>query len=196
MRRDKLVSLIKKLVYAKEVFGEMTYHGKGILLLLISTILLGSCSYWHTPALKYLIPEGYEGMIVISWDQKDGEPEIKDCNYELYKIPLDGFLKTQMKARNMSPEDEKYFSYDSVKGSRVELEMIDPGTYVDTVSITKSNQMYKLGWLSVSDNYGQYAVFFITRDKKSKFMDSAYREEYFKAHIDSIFSAHQTKQQQ
>jgi len=180
----------------KKYWERMTYNGKGILLILISTILLCSCSYWHSPSLIYLIPEGYEGMVVISWDQKDGEPEAKEGDYELYKIPANGFLSTQMKARNMSPEDEKYFTYNSAKGSRVELEMIDPGNYVDTASITKSNQLYKLGSLSVSDNYGQYAVFFITRDKKSKFMDSAYREEYFKAHIDSLFSIYQIKQKQ
>jgi len=165
----------------------------GLLLVLICSIFICSCSYWHSPSLQYVLPEGYEGMVVISWDQQEGTPVAKEGNYELYSIPADGFLSTQMNARNMSPEDEKYFTYDSVKGTRMKLEMIDPRTYVDTPSLTKKNQMYKLGWLSVSDHHGQYAVFFITRDKKSKFMDNAYCEEYFKAHIDSIFSSHQIK---
>lgn len=140
-----------------------------------------------------MIPEDYEGMIMISWDQKNGTPVQKEGDYEVYKIPADGFLRTRMKARNISPEDEKYFSYSAAKGIRMELEIIDPGTYVDTASITKKNQLYKLGWLSVSDKYGQYAVFFVTRNKRSKFMDNAYREDYFKTHIDSLFNAHQVK---
>lgn len=151
-------------------------------------ILISSCTYWHSVNLKYMIPKGYEGMIMIGWDQKDGIPKSMEGDYEAYTIPPNGFLKSQVASRSLAPIDEKFYSYDLKTGKRTELEMIYPDISADT--ITKDNQYYIVG--SFSSGHGETGnmVFFITRDKKSKFMDSAYREKYFFQHEDALYEGY------
>lgn len=141
-------------------------------------ILIPSCTYWHKVYLKYIIPEGYEGMIVIAWDQKNGSPKTMEGDYEVYTIPANGFLRSQISARSMDVINEKFYSYNKKTGKKTELEMIDPSIRIDTIPITKNNQYYIVGLLTGGYDGSSNMVFFITKDKKSKFMDRAYREKY------------------
>lgn len=154
---------------------------------LLGIILISSCTYWHDVNLKYLIPDGYEGMIVIAWDQKNGTPKTMEDDYEVYTVPDNGFVRTQVKARSMNVIDEKFYSYNKRTGKKVELEMIDPSIHVDTIPIVKNNQYYIVGLVTGGYDGSSNMVFFITRDKKSKFMDRTYREKYMLQQEDVLY---------
>lgn len=134
-----------------------------------------------------MIPKDYEGMIMIAWDQKDGIPKSIEGDYEAYTIPPTGFLKSQVWSRSLAPIDEKFYSYDLKTGKRTELEMIDPSIHVDTIPITKNNQYYIVGLFTSGHGETGNMIFFITKDKKSKFMDSSYRQKYFLQHEDALY---------
>lgn len=163
----------------KFIFSNNKYSNS--LFVLILFVMVCSCTRWHQVYLKYIIPEDYEGMILIAWDQDHGEKKTMEGNYEVYKIPANGFLRSQVKARSLSPIDEKFYSYNK-EGVLNRLEMIDPGAYVDTVNITKKNQFYRVGLTSGGHNGKSNLIFFITKDKNSKFMNAAYREKYIQDH--------------
>ena len=46
----------------------------------------------------YLIPDGFEGAVIILMDEPDGQPkEYNERGYRIYNIPTEGVLKTQFK---------------------------------------------------------------------------------------------------
>lgn len=56
---------------------------------------MASCGYLRTKDGIYLVPKGYEGEVLIVFDQPDGvTPTIEDGLY-VYKIPEDGVLKVK-----------------------------------------------------------------------------------------------------
>ena len=59
----------------------------GLIIAMLGIVLISSCTYWHNVKLKHLIPDGYEGMIIIAWDQKNGTPKTMEGDYEVYTIP-------------------------------------------------------------------------------------------------------------
>lgn len=156
-----------------------------LVLVLSGMLLISSCTYWHSVNLKYIIPEGYEGMIMIAWNQKNGTPKIMEGDYEVYTIPASGFLRSQVKDRSLSPIDEKFYSYNKQTGERKELEIIDPSTSLDTIK--KENQIYRVGLFTASHGESGHTIFFLTRDKKSKFMDAIFREKYVSQHEDALY---------
>ncbi|MDQ0970083.1 hypothetical protein QFZ20_005486 [Flavobacterium sp. W4I14] len=143
--------------------------------LLLICSLAFSCSYWHKPHIKYLIPEGYEGMVVIAWGQKKGAPNVKEGEFEVYKIPVNGFLRTQMDSRNIAPVEEKFYSYNLKTGKRTELEVINADLVKDT--ITKDNQIYQLRGFSGGHAQGSYMVLYLTKNRDYKVINFKNQEE-------------------
>ncbi|WP_142531072.1 DUF6843 domain-containing protein [Pedobacter westerhofensis] len=154
------------------------------LYILLLVVLITSCTYWHNVNIKYIIPEGYEGMIVLAWDQKNGAPKIMEGDYEVYTFPANGFLKSEVGGRSMNAH-EKFYSYNKATGKRMELKIIDPTISTDTISA--KNEYYMVGSFSGGYEQTYNLVFFITNNKKSKFMDPAYREKYGAEHLDRLY---------
>ena len=140
-------------------------------LYLIILCLIFSCSYWHKPHIKYLIPEDYEGMVVIAWGQKSGSKMVKEGDFEVYKIPENGFLRTQVESRNIAPIEEKFYSYNKKTGERTELEAINADLVSDTIS--KKHQIYQLRGFSGGHHQGSYMVLYLTKNRN-------YKQEHFK----------------
>jgi len=65
------------------------------LYILLLIVLITSCTYWHNVNIKYIIPEGYEGMIVLAWDQKNGAPKIMEGDYDSILFLLTDPLKAK-----------------------------------------------------------------------------------------------------
>ena len=65
------------------------------LYILLLVVLITSCTYWHNVNIKYIIPEGYEGMIVLAWDQKNGAPKIMEGDYDSILFLLTDPLKAK-----------------------------------------------------------------------------------------------------
>lgn len=68
----------------------------GVCLLVAGIIvLLSSCMLTKPVVVTYLIPEKFEGVVVIIFNQQDGVPENSDNGALIYKIPENGILRTQ-----------------------------------------------------------------------------------------------------
>ncbi|MGO4877698.1 hypothetical protein [Pedobacter sp. AJM] len=150
----------------KRLIGNKFYF-LGVLL----CCLVFSCAQWDRPQIKYLVPEGYDGMIVIAWGQKNGSPVVTEDDFEVYKIPENGFFRTQKKSRNIAPVEEKFYSYNIKTGKRTELEVINADLVTDT--ITKPNQIYQLRGFSAGNEKGNYMVLYLTKNRN-------YKSEHFK----------------
>lgn len=125
-------------------------------------------------------------MVIVAWDEENGAEKVIENDYEVYKIPSTGILKTQVTSRSLDVSDEKYYSYNKL-GLRMQLEMIDPSFYKDTVKITKKNQYYLVGGVSSGYKGKNNMIFFITKDIKSKFMDNVYREKYMADSLERFY---------
>jgi hypothetical protein len=145
-----------------------------------------ACTYWHKVNLKFLLPENYEGMVIVAWDEENGAEKVSEDDYEVYKIPSTGILKTQVTSRSLDVLDEKYYSYNKL-GLRTRLEMIDPSYYKDTIKITKKNQYYVVGGVSSGYKGKNNMIFFITKDRKSKFMNNEYRKKYMDDSLERFY---------
>lgn len=152
--------------------------------MLIVAGVCSSCSYWHRPSIIYLVPEEYEGMIVIAWDQNAGMPNLMEGGYEVYIIPQTGFIRTQAHSRNLAPLEEKFYSYNMKTGKRTELEIINRSLITDT--ITKINQFYQLKGFSGGNEEGKYMVMYLTKDPDCKFLDFSNHAKYGEK-IDFLF---------
>jgi hypothetical protein len=155
--------------------------------ILLVTILMYSfaCSSWHEVKMRFLIPEGYEGLIMIAWDQKDGVAEQKEGEFELYQFPSNGLLRSQQKSRNLNILDLQCYTYNLKNGRRTKLHVIDPTEVTDTVR--KSNQYYIVGLRSTTDKGIHHTIFYLTRSLDSKFMQAAYRDKYTIQRLDLLY---------
>lgn len=59
----------------------------------------------------YLIPRGFTGNIAVVFDVKQGEKEVLENGWRVYRIPEDGILITQA-SYNSTFHNEKYFFVD------------------------------------------------------------------------------------
>lgn len=88
----------------------------GYKLLLLALITCGSSSERSI----YLIPEDFEGNILIVFDQKDGISTEYEHGLRVYKIPDSGVLRTKFKP-NYGTRTIDRFYYVSQDGQRTEL---------------------------------------------------------------------------
>lgn len=65
-----------------------------LLLNIILLVLLTSCSKYAEPE-TFLIPDNYTGVIVIVFEQNDGEDKLYKGEKRIYEIPKNGILYTK-----------------------------------------------------------------------------------------------------
>lgn len=88
------------------------------LILLVSVI---SCGQKAEDTVR-LIPEGYEGSVLIIFNQEDGEPKEYEEGKRVYKIPDNGVLKTQFEP-NYGVQNHQFF-YVNKEGNRTEIPFV------------------------------------------------------------------------
>jgi hypothetical protein len=93
---------------------KITYY-----LLLLLTIT--SCAQEAEDTIR-LIPEGYQGTVLIIFNQEDGTPKEYEGGKRVYKIPENGILKTQFKP-NYGVQKHEFF-YVNNKGERTEIPFV------------------------------------------------------------------------
>ncbi len=78
------------------------------LLLVLTAMLLMNFACRQRINEIYLIPRGFSGNIAVVFDVKQGEKEVLENGWRVYRIPEDGILMTQASYNN-TLHDEKYF---------------------------------------------------------------------------------------
>lgn len=96
----------------------------GYKLLLLALITCGS----STEKSIYLIPENFEGNILIVFDQKDGSSMEYEQGLRVYKIPDSGVLRTKFKPNYGMHEIDKFY-YVNPDGRRTELKYFVNGLH-------------------------------------------------------------------
>ena len=97
---------------------------KSIMSLIISIWFLISCNQANESIC--LIPKNFTGVVVIIFDQKNGLlPEVENGKH-VYRIPLSGVLRTQVKA-NYRVEGHEYYYVDSLEKRTVIPFMLPEG---------------------------------------------------------------------
>ncbi|MCI0766935.1 hypothetical protein [Bacillus sp. TL12] len=89
----------------------------------IFLMLLGSCSMFHkeTTDVKYLIPEGYEGDLVVLYNVPDAKPlEIED-GFQVVSFTSEGIAITSTKDMKYGMVNDQYFTVDK-NGNRKKLD--------------------------------------------------------------------------
>ncbi len=135
----------------------------------------------------YLIPQGYEGVVVIFFDQPNGiEPESEGGQY-VYKIPADGLLRVKTHGQGgLIVSGEKYF-YVSENGEREEINYLESQGYVKTTAADtkksfdnisedeKNNAVFVMycggiGGFKIGDKPIRYSSFLVGKPKNADFL--------------------------
>lgn len=93
----------------------------GSLILMLLVFVVGKWIYLKTSTKQevYILPQGFKGVVVIAYDQKDGlKDEIED-NKIIYKVPESGVLKLKRKSTAMLSQSWYYF--EDAQGKRSEF---------------------------------------------------------------------------
>jgi len=89
-----------------------------ILMILLSMV---GCAQKAEDTIR-LIPEGYEGPVMIIYNQKDGVPKEYEENKRVYRIPDNGLLRTQFEP-NYGVQNHQFFYVDSI-GERTKIQFV------------------------------------------------------------------------
>ena len=74
-------------------------------------ICISSCAQQKAEDTVRLIPEGYEGSVLVIFNQEDGEPKEYEDGKRIYRIPENGVLKTQF-GPNYGVQNHQFFYVD------------------------------------------------------------------------------------
>ncbi len=88
---------------------------------LILFITLVSCAQKAEDTIR-LIPEGYEGAVIIIFNQEDGAPKEYEGDKRVYRIPESGVLRTQFEP-NYGIQNHQFFYVDN-NGERTEIPFV------------------------------------------------------------------------
>ena len=111
-------------------------------LILILLSLCNSCAFFRQEA-EFLIPAGYEGSVIVLFNQPDGiELEKNTDGTIIYRIPADGFLKI----KNVFERKNYKFNYFYVdsQNSKIRLEYLYPRYYVRDPGDTTSKSFDRI----------------------------------------------------
>jgi hypothetical protein len=120
-----------------------------LLALTVCAILLGVGVYlWQSEIGDdeiFVLPKGYKGVVVILYNQKNGQPVRYEKGKRVYEIPLDGVLRTQFDINEGWHGIGKYFYTEN--GRRVEipykLDGKDPMSSMTQVCCNSSGKSYR-----------------------------------------------------
>jgi len=103
------------------------------------SILFSSC-FWGEREV-YLIPQGYEGPVVIMFDEVDGQQVNYEEKKRVYEIPTNGILYTQFKDQDKYVHMEFY--YLTKKGDRTKVEDVEIQLLSDDEKETLDAKVYR-----------------------------------------------------
>ena len=103
------------------------------------SILFSSC-FWGEREV-YLIPEGFEGSVVIMFDETDGQPIRYEEKKRVYEIPKDGVLHTQFRDQDKYVHMEFYHLGDS--GNRTLIEDVEIQLLTEDEKQTMDAKVYR-----------------------------------------------------
>lgn len=118
---------------------------------IIILLSLTSCMKVAEPEL-HIFNEGFQGYVIIIFDDNQGK-EVKYINgYRVYEIPSDGILRTKFKLQTgWIPNDKLRYSYDpNGQGKFIECKVIE-GEIIDSISNCIHNK-------EISDGMIRYIV--------------------------------------
>ena len=125
-------------------------------------VLMTSCA--NAGESICLIPENFTGIVLIVFDQKDGVPEEIENGLHVYRIPLSGILRTQVKASYIA-ESRKFYYIDN-SGKRVKIEFKFPKGWEDVDTAKSKNGIYcyndEMGETAINKpNYKKFRTFLV-----------------------------------
>nr|MBP6456005.1 hypothetical protein [Chitinophagaceae bacterium] len=93
----------------------------GSLLLLIFIAIIWEFVYLKTTIKQevFILPQGFKGIVLIAYDQKDGLEDVKEDGKLIYKISQNGVLKLKRKEPRVLSQSWYYF--EDAQGKRTEL---------------------------------------------------------------------------
>lgn len=94
---------------------------KNIAYYLLLLLIITGCAQEAEDTIR-LIPEGYQGTVLIIFNQEDGTQKEYEGNKRVYRIPENGVLNTQFKP-NYGMQKYEFF-YVNDKGERTEIPFV------------------------------------------------------------------------
>ena len=142
----------------KKAVKILKYISFGIIGLLIMVLLWFAFWYWYEKGedVNCILPNNYEGGVILLFDVKNGEEEkYSENNKRIYEIPENGVLKTKFDFQNGKRYKIKYF-YKSGK----ELRYLWPSDMVwgDTINL---KSVYKDSIYTYKQSFGGSNLWFL-----------------------------------
>lgn len=106
---------------------------------LILLLTITSCAQEAEDTIR-LIPDGYEGAVLIIFNQEDGTPKEYEDGKRVYRIPDDGVLKTQFEPNSGIQKHQFYYVKDN--GDRTEIPFIMVQGENTTMDIETEGKIY------------------------------------------------------
>lgn len=123
---------------------------------LISLTALTSFCCTEIEPEVHLLPQGFEGPVLIIFDQQDGSPPRYEGGVRVLKIPPDGILRTQFKNENgWYPAGYPEYYYITPGGKRTKVENGNPRDSTDTTKVYVYGQS---SGISGDQRFGAYVV--------------------------------------
>jgi len=144
---------------------------------IFSLFFVGSCFVRaNSKDVIYLIPEKFEGAIVVVYDQKDGVAPSFDGTEYVFNIPDSGVLKTNVEAKEINGQPS-FFLVDG-SGSRTKLEYLYFGgpkfskeqrTEADLSDEERNNKVFAMNYVqgnfNTSNGNVKYKSFLVCKPK-------------------------------
>src|SRR6266403_2361467 len=89
------------------------------LLLVLTALLLGMSSCLLGQDQIFVLPKGYKGVVIVIYNQRNGQAPKYDQGKRIFEIPDDGVWKTQFAPNNSWRRPDKFFYM--VGGQMVEI---------------------------------------------------------------------------
>lgn len=93
----------------------------GTLLLIVLIVVIWEKAYLKTTTKQevYILPQGFKGIVLIAYDQKDGLEDVKEDGKIIYKIPQNGVLK--LKRKSATTLSQSWYYFEDAQGKRTEF---------------------------------------------------------------------------
>lgn len=124
---------------------------KRIIYYLILLITVTSCGQKAEDTVR-LIPESYEGSVLIIFNQEDGEPKEYEEGKRVYRIPENGVLKTRFEP-NYGMQNHQFF-YLNKEGNRTEIPFLLVKDKESLSEIKEHKKVYAYFEKTIGEGFG------------------------------------------
>lgn len=127
-----------------------------VLFSILSCLIFNSCTFSSDPEL-FLIPDKYEGAVVIFFEQKDGQEARYVDGRRLYSFSNTGFLSTKFPKTKHGRLNQEYYYKDNLGNRKLKLKtnLLEKGNdsdrYIMNIeygTFKNSNFVYPLEYMS------------------------------------------------